>query len=121
MDDTPILVPPTVISRKESVGICEVSNDRLDILEKLFSENSQYITAVSNSLNQIANLCDNAVVKDNVGFNKVDYRIGKSLASDGLYKFPRRAAYAYELVYKYKRQLSSDLVSVLDEIKNKVK
>lgn len=121
LDDTPILVPPTVISRKESVGVCEVSNDRLDTLEKLFSENSQYITVVSNSLNQVANLCDNAVTKDSVGFNKVDYRIGKALSSEGLYKFPRRAAYAYELVYKYKRQLSSDLVSVLDEIKDKVK
>ena len=60
---------------------------------------------IHSKLRIIAGMCDGATTEDARGFNKLDTRIGKSLAACQNLT-PRQAALAKRLVHKYRRQLA---------------
>lgn len=68
--------------------------------------------AVHYALRALAGMCDGAVARDGHGFNKVDARIGRELASRPALT-PRQAALGYLIARKYRRQVPLDIT--LDE------
>ncbi|RMD64637.1 hypothetical protein D6833_04195, partial [Candidatus Parcubacteria bacterium] len=70
------------------------------------------IEAVHRCLQILAGLdADHASVINNVGFNKVDGRIGHSLANSPRLT-PRQAALGLKIVRKYHRQLPEELLEI---------
>jgi hypothetical protein len=67
------------------------------------------VAAVHECLAILAGTCDGARTKDGCGFNKIDSKIGKSLALQSELT-PRQAALGQRLIRKYRRQLGLDLL-----------
>ena len=76
------------------------------IAEKMTDEQR---AAAHMGLKMIAGMCDGARELDGMGFNKIDTKIGKSLAANETLS-PKQAAFAKILVTKYQRQLPESLV-----------
>lgn len=68
------------------------------------------IAAIHEGLQLLAAACDGALSEDSMGFNKLDTRIGKSLAAAPSLS-RRQAALGKKLVNKYRRQLDPGLVA----------
>ena len=67
---------------------------------------------VHEALARLSMMCDGARKEDNMGFNKIDTRIGKSLAEN--FKLtPKQAAFGKLIVMKYKRQLPSYMIDII--------
>lgn len=66
--------------------------------------------AIHECLKILAGVCDGAHSHDGAGFNKIDSRIGKSLASFGTLT-AKQAVLGQKLVRKYSKQLPEDMVS----------
>ena len=64
------------------------------------------VSAIHRALEALSGVCDGAREKDDMGFNGVDSRIGKSLAAC-LSLRPKQAALGYKILRKYKGQLGS--------------
>jgi len=73
------------------------------------------IEMILNGLRKLSSVCDGAVALDQHGFNKLDARIGHSLASLNILT-DRQASYGVKLLNKYRRQLPEGFV---DSILNK--
>jgi SWI/SNF-related matrix-associated actin-dependent regulator 1 of chromatin subfamily A len=70
------------------------------------------ILAVLDALRQLAGRCDGAYQLDGMGFNKLDSRFGKELASRAMLT-QRQAQAGRTLCIKYQRQLSPLLVAII--------
>jgi SNF2 domain-containing protein/helicase-like protein len=70
------------------------------------------ITAIHGALRLLAGMCDGARQTDGAGLNKLDSRIGKSLA-EGATLTPRQAALGRKIARKYKRQLGDGAVDLM--------
>ena len=66
------------------------------------------IVAIHNGLKYLAAHCDGALAEDGMGFNKIDTRVGKSLAACPQLT-PKQAALGQKLCIKYRGQLSDNL------------
>jgi hypothetical protein len=70
------------------------------------------VAAVHEALRRLAEACDGAAARDGTGFNKVDTRIGKSLAAlDSLTAV--QAALGRKIARKYARQLPEMLIAAM--------
>lgn len=69
------------------------------------------VAAIHEGLRMLAGSCDGAQEIDGMGFNKLDTRIGKSLAGQGRLS-SKQAVLGQKLVNKYRRQLPVGLVEV---------
>lgn len=85
----------------------------IDQLSKLFTP--ERIRVIHSAILEVALYCDGARTEDRVGFNKFDAAMGKRLAAQGITS-SKQAAVALKLVYKYRRQISGELVSILENI-----
>jgi SWI/SNF-related matrix-associated actin-dependent regulator 1 of chromatin subfamily A len=106
--DDDIVIPEPEELKPVTAGI-----SRKEItLESLGMHQSQ-VTAIHSALNALSSLCDGAGAKDGQGFNKVDTRIGKSLArSPGL--TPKQAVLGKYILKKYGRQLGSEWIRAIE-------
>lgn len=71
---------------------------------------AEMMAATLEGLQQLSAMCDGAREEDGMGFNKIDTRIGKSLAGQGRLS-PKQAVLGARLVNKYRRQLPERLVA----------
>ena len=72
------------------------------------------IQAVHTALRTLAGVCDGAWLLDGHGFNRVDARIGHSLAAAPCLT-PRQAALGRRLLKKYARQLGEEIINAMGE------
>jgi hypothetical protein len=86
--------------------------DPSDIDELADALTSEQTRAIHQGLQLLAAVCDGAIEKDFMGFNKLDTRIGRSLASCKALT-PRQAVLGHRLLRKYLRQLPADINEVL--------
>ena len=70
------------------------------------------IEAIHQALRQLAGVCDGASMEDGQGYNKVDARVGQSLASEQSLT-PKQAALGQKILLKYHRQLGETLVAAI--------
>ncbi len=68
------------------------------------------ILAIHTGLRMLSGLCDGARRLDGMGFNKLDTRIGHSLATHS-FLTPKQAALGQRLIRKYRRQLPEEIVA----------
>lgn len=71
------------------------------------------VEAIHQALRGLSMVCDGAFAIDGMGFNKIDSRIGKDLASRA-FLTPKQAALGKRLCMKYTRQISDDLFSAIN-------
>lgn len=90
-------------------------NAKKSSIEKVADKlNIDQKAAIHDALKRLSSMCDGANAEDFKGFNRVDTRIGKSLAA--AYELtPKQAALGYVIVLKYHGQLGDDMI---DRIKN---
>lgn len=67
------------------------------------------IDAIHDALRALAGMCDGARQHDGSGFNKIDARVGHSLA-DQMFLTPKQAALGRKIIVKYQRQLPPSLL-----------
>ena len=96
--DLPKFVAPT----KEKASTADTSRSKLDKAAGRISEEQS--EAIHVGLRKLACLCDGARSIDGRGFNKIDARIGRSLAEETSLT-RRQAALGQKLIQKYRRQL----------------
>lgn len=70
----------------------------------------EHCAAVHGALRLLAGWCDGATSEDGAGFSKLDTRIGHELAACERLS-PRQAAFARQLVKKYRRQVGRKLLT----------
>lgn len=85
------------------------SSTRDQIAKMAESMTPERIAAVHSALQVLDSYCDGASSVDAMGFSKVDVQIGKDL-SRRAYLTPKQAALGYKIAWKYRRQLSADLL-----------
>ena len=95
--DEPIIVEetPSISPRKSEIET---------VAAKLTAED---IAEIHTQLKFLSAMCDGANAIDGMGFNKIDTRIGKSLAAYHQLT-PKQAALGQKLTRKYRRQLNCD-------------
>jgi SWI/SNF-related matrix-associated actin-dependent regulator 1 of chromatin subfamily A len=86
-----------------------VSSSREELEKEAPNITLEQRDAILTGLQILAGVCDGARSWDGAGFNKIDSRVGKSLAGNTALT-PRQAALGQKLVCKYQGQLSEDLV-----------
>ncbi len=97
-----------VITPGDESGTSNYGRDRIGKIGEDMTVDQR--KAVHSALRTVAGLCDGARDEDGVGFNKIDTRVGKSLAN--LYELsPRQAALGKIITLKYHRQLSNELIA----------
>lgn len=114
-NDVELNTEPVLPMHERSETRSYTTRKEIETTSKLFTP--ARIAAIHNALCSIAFLCDGAYSEDNMGFNKLDARMGHALAHMSSLTV-KQAALGLKIVYKYKRQLSDELVSVLQEIIN---
>jgi hypothetical protein len=72
----------------------------------------EQIATVHKGLRLLSEMCDGALELDGRGFNKIDTRIGKSLAASGSLT-AKQAVLGRMLVIKYQRQLPKELLEIV--------
>ena len=87
-----------------------VSKSKIEKIAESMSNEQR--AAAHLGLKMLAGMCDGARELDGVGFNKIDTKIGKSLAGNETLT-PKQAAFAKILVTKYHRQLPENLIETL--------
>lgn len=124
MLDDHVSVDRDIVSIPEPIFILNPSGDFKktfvdygDMLksEKIFEDNPEYISIVESALRIVGGNCDGAVYRDNVGFNKVDSKIGKKLCLEGIVT-SRRASYTLHFLLKYKKQIPESTYTKMLEI-----
>jgi len=70
------------------------------------------IAAMNTALMTLAGMCDGAETRDNVGFNKFDAFVGRSLAMGGIHT-SGQAELAKSILKKYHRQIGDGLMSAI--------
>jgi SWI/SNF-related matrix-associated actin-dependent regulator 1 of chromatin subfamily A len=70
------------------------------------------VQAAHQAMKMLAGICNGAVSLDEMGFNKLDTKFGKDLASRASLS-QKQAKYAVMLARKYKRQLPTQILSVI--------
>lgn len=68
------------------------------------------VVAIHGALRVVAGMCDGALALDGMGFNKLDTRLGKSLAANEMLT-RKQAALGKILVIKYQKQISGELLA----------
>ena len=101
----------------KSIALAPIEVSREQIAAEAETMTQEQIKAVHQGLRMLAGMCDGARELDEMGFNKVDARIGHALAEQS-YLSARQAALGRKLVNKYRRQLPADLV---EQTKNSTK
>jgi SWI/SNF-related matrix-associated actin-dependent regulator 1 of chromatin subfamily A len=87
-----------------------VRRSQLDAEAANFTD--EMVAAVHEALQRLAGVCDGARLEDGCGFNRVDTRIGKDLASRE--KLTRKqAALGRKIVRKYHRQIGEELIEAM--------
>ena len=105
---TPIEPPATKSTKRDQLG-AEAAN---------FTD--EMVAAVHKALQRLAGVCDGAYSLDDMGFNRIDTRIGHSLAAcETLTK--RQAALGRKIVRKYHRQIGEELIETMKTKKAKMK
>lgn len=99
-----------IVPTKERPSTVNVRPDEISKASETLTE--AQVEAVHTSLQMLSGMCDGARNLDKAGFNKIDTRIGKSLASQ--YQLTKRqAALGQRIVRKYHRQLPEGLAAVI--------
>ena len=70
------------------------------------------VVAVHAALRALAGICDGAASLDDMGFNRMDTHVGKSLATSPRLT-AKQAALGRKIVLKYHRQLPADLLAII--------
>lgn len=105
-----------VAPEEEQESAATQSAKRDQILKDAEKMTPEMIQAVHLALQMLAGMCDGARQLDGSGFNKVDSRIGHSLAEAPRLS-AKQAALGMRIARKYHRQLPADVVVALDESK----
>lgn len=103
----PVAVAPAPASERAATETVR----RSEIEETAAKLTTEQVAAVHAALRIVAGRCDGAQAPDGAGYNKVDTRVGKSLAQAQTLT-ARQAALGLRLVTKYRRQIPSDLLHV---------
>jgi len=86
--------------------------DRDDIGKLAATITLEQSTAILEALQLLSSMCDGAMSEDGSGFNKIDTRIGKSLALNAELS-PRQAALGKIIVKKYHGQIGPELMTAI--------
>jgi SWI/SNF-related matrix-associated actin-dependent regulator 1 of chromatin subfamily A len=89
-----------------------VTIQRESIKEVAASLTREQVESIHQGLRMLAAYCDGAQSLDGMGFNKVDARIGRSLAEQGSMS-PKQAAIGFKICCKYRRQLDNVLLEAI--------
>lgn len=89
-----------------------VNSRRKDLAREGAELSPEQVESVHAALRQLAAVCDGATSLDGMGFNKIDTRVGRSLAEAERLS-PRQAALGRRIVMKYRRQLPEELVQTI--------
>jgi len=90
--------------------VATMSTSRARIAREAAALKPSQVEAVKLGLRTLAGMCDGAVKKDEIGFNRFDTRMGKALAME-MKLTPKQAALGVRLLVKYHRQLPAALVA----------
>jgi|HubBroStandDraft_6_1064221.scaffolds.fasta_scaffold00345_7 SWI/SNF-related matrix-associated actin-dependent regulator 1 of chromatin subfamily A len=108
LPDVAVLVPPPDKAGSEATR----SVTQTQVAEEAQNISPEAVKAVHGALRALAGVCDGAFSLDDAGFNRMDTRIGKSLAmQDQLSR--KQAVLGRKIVMKYHRQLPSDLMEII--------
>lgn len=99
-----IVLPSSVVIADSEPATANVKQDALQAAAEKITD--EQCAAVHLCLQRLAGVCDGAAEIDGCGYNKIDARIGHSLANQG-YLTKRQAALGQKLVRKYRRQLGA--------------
>ncbi len=103
LDRTAEPIPPAVPVLQKEVAATE-SATRKKIAQEATTFTAEMIGLVHDRLRILAGMCDGARALDDLGFSKMDARLGHDLArAESL--SPRQAALGARLVHKYRRQV----------------
>jgi Helicase conserved C-terminal domain len=108
LPDVAVLVPPADKAgpaATRSVTQAQVAEEAVQIAPEV-------VAAVHAALRALAGICDGAASLDDMGFNRMDTRVGKSLAmSNQLSR--KQAVLGRRIVVKYHRQLPKNLMEII--------
>jgi len=91
--------------------------------ERAYAPPEDVVAAIREGLLLLAGVCDGARKDDGMGFNRYDTRFGKSLARQvaaGCHLTPKQINAAWTMLRRYKRQLPSEIVTLLNGKKDNV-
>lgn len=108
LPDVAVLVPPADKAGSEATRTVT----QAQVVEEAVKISPEAVLAVHAALRALAGVCDGAFSLDDAGFNRMDTRIGKSLAmADQITR--KQAVLGRKIVSKYHRQLPSHLMEVI--------
>jgi len=82
------------------------------VAEEAVKISPEAVLAVHAALRALAGICDGAASLDDMGFNRMDTHVGKSLATSPRLT-AKQAALGRKIVLKYHRQLPADLLAII--------
>jgi SNF2 family DNA or RNA helicase len=108
LPDVAIVAPPADKAGSEATRTVT----QAQVAEEAVKISPEAVVAVHAALRALAGICDGAASLDDMGFNRMDTRIGKSLAmQDQLSR--KQAVLGRKIVSKYHRQLPATLMEVI--------
>ena len=108
LPDVAIVAPPADKAGSEATRTVT----QAQVAEEAVKISPEAVVAVHAALRALAGICDGAASLDDMGFNRMDTRIGKSLAmQDQLSR--KQAVLGRKIVSKYHRQLPAMLMEVI--------
>ena len=102
-----------VVPEPEEIQPVTAGITRKEITLESMGLTEPQVIAIHEGLRELSALCDGAGAKDGQGFNKVDTRIGHSLARCAKLT-PKQAALGKHILLKYSRQLGSEWISAIE-------
>jgi hypothetical protein len=82
------------------------------VAEEAVKISPEAVLAVHAALRALAGICDGAASLDDMGFNRMDTHVGKSLATSPRLT-AKQAVLGRRIVLKYHRQLPADLLAII--------
>ncbi|HEV8513597.1 MAG TPA: DEAD/DEAH box helicase [Cyclobacteriaceae bacterium] len=98
--------------------LTEISHDSFHDEFKGLTITGELTESIHRGLRLLASSCDGAFSRDKSGFNKIDVRVGKSLAEQN-YLSPKQVALGRKLLLKYHRQLPSEINELIRSVEAK--
>lgn len=109
LPDVDLLAPPAA---NDAGPAATRGFTQANVVEEAAKMLPEAVEAVHGALKALAGICDGAASLDSMGFNRMDTRIGKSLAMQDRLT-PKQAVLGRKIVLKYHRQLPPDLMVII--------